>query len=472
MQLAVAIDETLGNCPKYLNRKVLRPHEADPTVVHDSLPLSTEALALIGRADIFFISSRNGEESMDTNVRGGAPGFVRVFSNSVEEGVTLLYPEYSGNRLFQTLGNLHADPAVGVTFADFETGDVLYTTGTAEVLVGAEAAAAQPHSTVAVRLRLAAARLVRDGLPFRGELLDPSPYNPPVRPLARELEESGQAPGRTAAAEGGAVPLALATLVDSLRITPTISRYTFRLSPPPGSEGSDLPHPRVGQHLVMDFSGQLGRSWSHMRDHDPTSLNDDFIRSFTISSPPDERSADVTITVREHGPVTRLLARWTPDARLQATVLGVEGGAAAREAAVVEAANEDDLVVVAGGIGITPMITTTPALLAAHRSLKVLWSLRVEDLPFAHDVLTRVKGLAAVTTLFVTDAEREPTPRRERDPIPSAVEVRHRRIEQNDLLSAGTPARRRYLVCAGQALRSAVLEWTSGEDVSLENFDH
>ncbi len=474
VQLAVAIDETLGNCPKYLNRKVLWPHEASPTLVGDSLPLPPEALALIEKADIFFLSSRHGDESMDTNNRGGSPGFVRVFSNSVEEGVTLIYPEYSGNRLFQTLGNLHTDPAVGITFPDFETGDVLYLTGAAEVLVGADAAAALPHSSLAVRVRVEAARFVRDGLPFRGRLLDPSPYNPPVRRLAREIEESGQVPLRTTDAEGGAAALAIATLVDSIRIAPTVSRHTFRLSPAPRSSGSDLPHWRAGEHVTMDFSGHLDRGWSHMRDHDPISLNDDFIRSFTISSAPSDERDELAITVRDHGPVTRLLARWSPGTLLQASVLGIDAGAASRavNGGPESPGGGDDLVVVAGGVGITPVIATAPALLAAGRKLRVLWSLRADDLPLAVDVLDRVEGLAAVTSLFVTPDGRGSVTWDEHTRLPSGVVVRNRRLEEGDVLSAGDPARRRFIVCAGPALRAAALEWTSAEEVELETFDH
>ena len=45
---------------------------------------------------------------MGTNHRGGSPGFVRVASNKPGPGgCTLVYPEFSGNRLYQTLGNLY-----------------------------------------------------------------------------------------------------------------------------------------------------------------------------------------------------------------------------------------------------------------------------------------------------------------------------------------------------------------------------
>lgn len=124
IQLAVHITESLGNCPKYLNKKVIEPHTPAPVLVSDQLPLPEKAIDLVHKADLFFMSSTNGE-TMDTNHRGGPPGFVRVAKND-EDGVVLVYPEYSGNRLYQTLGNLQAKPLAGLVFPDFESSNVLY----------------------------------------------------------------------------------------------------------------------------------------------------------------------------------------------------------------------------------------------------------------------------------------------------------------------------------------------------------
>ncbi|WP_328997816.1 pyridoxamine 5'-phosphate oxidase family protein [Kribbella sp. NBC_00709] len=470
VQLAVAVDETLGNCPKYLNRKAVWAHEPSPRLVSDSLPLPHEAVELIGKSDIFFLSSRHGTKSMDTNNRGGTPGFVRVFSNSADEGVSLVYPEYSGNRLFQSLGNLQTDPAVGITFPDFETGDVLYLSGRAEILVGAEATAVLPHSRVAVKVTVEAARFVSDGLPFRGRLLDPSPYNPPVRRLARELRGTGDLTDERS--DG----IAIASLIRSSRITPTVSRHTFRLSPDPSSLQAKEEFPRLapwrpGQHVTLDFSAQLDQGWSHMRDHDPASLNDDYIRSFTISSAPVRRStaADVEqrdsldgvefdITVRRHGPVTRFLERWVPGAELKVPVLGFEGEEDLR-------APDEDLVVVAGGVGITPFMAH---LAASEQRLSLLWTLRADDLPLAVDVVERIGRV----TLFVT-GELDASGQRDLQTLARlGADIHTRRIRRDDVLGAGIEGRRRFRVCAGPGLRKSVLEWLDGEHVSLVNFDY
>ncbi|MFD7026081.1 pyridoxamine 5'-phosphate oxidase family protein [Promicromonospora sukumoe] len=499
VQLALAVEETLGNCPKYLNSKAVRTHEASPRLVGDSLPLPQEAVELVGRSDIFFLSSRHdgdgdGDgESMDTNNRGGAPGFVRVFSNDADEGVVLVYPEYSGNRLFQTLGNLRTDPAVGITFPDFETGDVLYLSGRAEVLIGADAAAVLPHSRVAVKVTVEAARFVRDGLPFRGRALAPSPYNPPVRRLAREARGSDGRPGAADRADGPEA-IATATLVRSSRITPTVYRHTFRLSPdalsPRAAERFATLGPwRAGQHVTLDFSRHLDRGWSHMRDHDPTSLNDDYIRSFTISgAPPEPRPAsedadragrdapgadragaldgvELDVTVRTHGPVTRFLARRDPGSALTVPVLELGGEEGL-------GASDQDLVVVAGGVGITPLMAQVGQQVGPGRHLPVLWSLRADDLPLAVDLLERAGQAELDVTLFVTgtlDASGQ-------DDLETLARlgavVRMRRIRKDDVVGAGGERHARYGVCAGPGLRRPLLEWLDGEQVSLVSFDY
>ncbi|MFB8276012.1 pyridoxamine 5'-phosphate oxidase family protein [Nocardia colli] len=478
VQLAVAVEESLGNCPKYLNRKAVRPHDSSPTLVSEQIPLVPEAIDLIGRSDLFAISSRHGTASMDTNVRGGSPGFVRVLANSAA-GVTLVYPEYSGNRLFQTLGNLRADPAVGVTFPDVETGAVLYLSGRADVLVGADAAALLPHSKLAVRVHVDAARLVRDGLPFRGTLLDPSPYNPPTHRLAQEID--GPPAIGTTDPDGKPLAVATATLLRRSTISPTISRYTFRLGPDPSTESAraafaKLTPWRAGQHITLDFSAHLDRGWSHMRDHDPRSLNDDHIRSFTISSlpvaQPEDRSAvldgtEFDITVRAQGPVTAFLKRWHSGRSVDVAVLGFGTGDE-----IEFGSDDDDDVVVAAGVGITPLMAQAQSASAAAKSqrLKLLWSVRADDLPLAIDVLGAIDEVAAVTDLFVTRAAGTEPEIAELRKL--GAQVHTRRIEQADVRSAGTAGRRRFHLCAPPGLTRSVLEWVGDEHVRCATFTY
>ncbi|KAJ9151394.1 Oxidoreductase [Pleurostoma richardsiae] len=484
VQLAMLVEESLGNCPKYLNSRTIRAHLPSPSLVSDTLPLPAAALALLARADLFFLSSTDGR-TMDTNHRGGPPGFVRVERNdesSSPGGTVLVYPEYSGNRLYQTLGNLHQRPQVGLCVPDLATGEVLYLTGTARILAGAEAAGALPHSKVAVRITVAAARLVRDGLPFRAAEgpVGYSPYNPPVRRLAGE-----QGAGEAVAEPGAATT---AALVGREVLTPSVARFTFRVSPPPPPEGRVLP----GGHVTLDFSEELDEGWSHMRDGDPGSLNDDFVRTFTVSndmgSSADAKKgySEMQITARRHGPATALLWRWNLRVPLEVKVVGFGGDERFRIAGdAVSAAGEGEkgrckkTVFVAGGVGITPLLAQAPGLLSPPEGQgkggewEVIWSLRAEDLGLAVDSLERMPGLGERVRLFITGDSGEGQEQQEEERVQrvektGAVVVR-RRLEEGDL-KAGQGSK--YHLCAPPGLLKALVGWLGGEDVVWESFEY
>jgi predicted pyridoxine 5'-phosphate oxidase superfamily flavin-nucleotide-binding protein len=88
----------------------------------------------IERADTLFIASVHADAGADASHRGGQPGFVRVLNER-----RLLIPDYAGNNMFQTLGNIAADPRVGLLFVDFDTGTTLQMTGRAKILWEPEA---------------------------------------------------------------------------------------------------------------------------------------------------------------------------------------------------------------------------------------------------------------------------------------------------------------------------------------------
>lgn len=92
VQMGVRVEESIGNCPKYITKRKLVPHNPESKVESTKLPLSPRALEIIRKADVIFVGSGAGSEAgMDANHRGGAPGFVRVVRN--EEEVVIAYPE-------------------------------------------------------------------------------------------------------------------------------------------------------------------------------------------------------------------------------------------------------------------------------------------------------------------------------------------------------------------------------------------
>jgi predicted pyridoxine 5'-phosphate oxidase superfamily flavin-nucleotide-binding protein len=140
----VAVAQSFGNCPQYIQRRTVASSPIEPAEgVSNQLEvfshLDGAAQAAIETADTFFVASRSragdgAAYGADISHRGGPPGFVRV------QGDVLTIPDFRGNRYFNTLGNLIAEPRASLLFVDFETGDLLQLQGTAQVDWNAAAA--------------------------------------------------------------------------------------------------------------------------------------------------------------------------------------------------------------------------------------------------------------------------------------------------------------------------------------------
>lgn len=87
-----------------------------------------EDRAFIERSAMFFIATADSQGRPDCSYKGGLPGFVRV----VDE-CTLAIPDYDGNGMYRTWGNVLANPRVGLLFIDFENPKRLRINGTAIV---------------------------------------------------------------------------------------------------------------------------------------------------------------------------------------------------------------------------------------------------------------------------------------------------------------------------------------------------
>ena len=134
--LSLHVQQAFGNCPRYI--QVRQPEVVPPTSqplheVRQGNLLTTEQQDWILRTDTFFVASFHPESGADASHRGGNPGFVRVLDAN-----SLVWPDYNGNGMFQTLGNITANPHVGLLFIDFEQDRTLQLTGKSQILWDAE----------------------------------------------------------------------------------------------------------------------------------------------------------------------------------------------------------------------------------------------------------------------------------------------------------------------------------------------
>ncbi|WP_436761126.1 pyridoxamine 5'-phosphate oxidase family protein [Streptosporangium sp. V21-05] len=128
--------------------------------------------AWIESADTFFVATSAPGLGADLSHRGGNPGFVRVLDDR-----RLVWPEYVGNSMYMTLGNLELDDGCGLLFLDWERGDALHLTGRAHVDWDPGGV---PGAQRLVRFELDRLVRVRGASPLRWRFAEYSRHNPPV----------------------------------------------------------------------------------------------------------------------------------------------------------------------------------------------------------------------------------------------------------------------------------------------------
>jgi uncharacterized protein len=70
--------------------------------------------AFIERMDMFFLATADADGRPQCSYKGGDPGFVRVLDEQ-----TIAFPNYDGNGMYLSMGNLLDNPHVGMLFIDF-----------------------------------------------------------------------------------------------------------------------------------------------------------------------------------------------------------------------------------------------------------------------------------------------------------------------------------------------------------------
>jgi predicted pyridoxine 5'-phosphate oxidase superfamily flavin-nucleotide-binding protein len=107
-----------------------------------------EDRAFIESRTLFFLATADADGRPDCSYKGGGAGFVRVVGPDELE-----FPSYDGNGMFRSLGNVLANPAVGLLFIDFESPRRLRVNGQAALLGGPEALARHHGAQLVVRVR-------------------------------------------------------------------------------------------------------------------------------------------------------------------------------------------------------------------------------------------------------------------------------------------------------------------------------
>ncbi len=172
----ITTEQVYGNCRRYIQERLFTGAREDSSGGATSVrspALSATQRAQIVRSDTFFIASDHPERGADVSHKGGAPGFVRVIDE-----VRLAYPDYNGNSMFNTLGNLAVNPRAGLLFIDFDTGRTLQLSGVGAIDWSPEHARTFPGAERVVTFAIEEVIENADGFPLLARFRQPSRFNP------------------------------------------------------------------------------------------------------------------------------------------------------------------------------------------------------------------------------------------------------------------------------------------------------
>lgn len=176
-QLSLHVLESYPNCPKYIQRRQLNlnlkevPNQLSEPRSGQSL--TSEQQKWIKSADTFFVASAHPTRGVDASHRGGNPGFVQVIDPR-----TLRIPDYLGNSLFNTLGNLVVNPHAGLIFLDWDRSRTLQLIGRTTIqwnLDDPTYPTGSTHRYWDFKVEQWLETLLQ---PLQSEFIDYSPYNP------------------------------------------------------------------------------------------------------------------------------------------------------------------------------------------------------------------------------------------------------------------------------------------------------
>ncbi|MBI5288048.1 MAG: pyridoxamine 5'-phosphate oxidase family protein [Chloroflexi bacterium] len=104
--------------------------------------------AFIEHMDMFFIATVDEQGHANCSYKGGEPGFVRVVDDK-----TIAFPNYDGNGMYLSMGNVLRTKQVGLLFIDFEQQHRMRFNGEASISYDDPLMAEYPEAQFIVRVR-------------------------------------------------------------------------------------------------------------------------------------------------------------------------------------------------------------------------------------------------------------------------------------------------------------------------------
>lgn len=352
----INIDQAYPNCPQYIQRRHIL-HAKKETHIN-KIPdicgcnLNSNQNNTIENADTFFVSSAHPDHGNDVSHRGGKPGFVQIINKN-----KLRIPDYPGNSMFNTLGNFEVNPNAGLVFIDFTNKKILQLTGQAKILWHIENTDIETAGTLRYwQFDIESWRESTIAFDIEWEYLDASPHNPEI--------------------SGKATTEATHLQLKVEKITQQSDRVkSFILT-----SDDKLPEFEAGSHLEITLDNND---------------SDNLIRHYSILSKPDDLS-HYEIAVLELAD-SRGGSHAIHHLVKQGDILNCS--TPRNEFPVYDKA--EHTILIAGGIGITPVLSMLESLESQHKSYEFHYAARtLSDFIY----IDRIKALAGNRCTFYTSA--------------------------------------------------------------------
>jgi len=172
--LRIELAQIYANCPKYIQKRIPVSTPGVPGEPRVSSGLTAADLEMVARTDTFFIATADLDGDADASHRGGNPGFLRALDAN-----RLQWPDYVGNAMFNTFGNLEINPRAGLLLPDWTSGTLLHLTGTARVDWDPTHAATIPGAQRLVNFTVERSVRIDNASPLRWNDPEFSRFNPP-----------------------------------------------------------------------------------------------------------------------------------------------------------------------------------------------------------------------------------------------------------------------------------------------------
>uniref|UniRef100_A0A7S0BSK3 FAD-binding FR-type domain-containing protein n=1 Tax=Rhodosorus marinus TaxID=101924 RepID=A0A7S0BSK3_9RHOD len=366
--IVLDVAEGIPGCPKYIQRRrIAGPRQCREELVTRGESLSAEAIEVIETSNTTFLGTVNPRGHNDLSHRGGFTGFVVVNS-----AVQLVIPEYSGNGMFMTLGNLELCSRAGLVFVDYEgTGNVLQVVG--DAFIEWKNAEYEGAGRL-IRFHVKKFILHHCASPYKWDMIDYSDVNP----------AHGRGHGEDIPMQGkGLFPLDMVmTESQATNESGTTKRFTFK--------GPQLIPYTPGQYATFLLTLPSGRKLE---------------RSWTITSRPRTSAGDhemeITVKHMKGGEASTYLHEVEGFPHIQ--LIAVGGELSPYLTGVPELPRQ--VILISAGIGITPMMAITRSLRETDVEITFIHSERHEkDRAFADELaMLKLSNGSFRLTTTVTD---------------------------------------------------------------------